>query len=224
MRFRTLGAGFAARPPSWCYHDRSMPALEASPALGVYFRRQDYAGFWLRALVDGIDLLLVGDICFALAVFWWRALTPGTMAKHFVLASWAVAFFCYFVLLKHSKMGTVGYFIGRVRIVGIDGRPAGLLPLTLRLSFAVLGPFNWFLDLIWLSSDPHRQALRDKFAQTYVVKAKAQPAGEGRVVRRYFEVCGYNFLFREVEVSATAAAGAGPYPSIHPPPSTRSPW
>ena len=183
-------------------------ALEANPALGVYFRREDYAGFWLRALVDVIDLLLVGVVCLALAWSLWRVLPPGAMAKHLVMASWAAAFFCYFVLLKHSKMGTVGYLIGRVRIIGIDGRPADLLPLTLLLSFAVLGPFNWFLDLIWLSGDPHRQALRDKFAQTYVVRRNAQPAGEGKVVYRRYEVWFYNFLFREVEASGTTAAGA----------------
>ena len=193
----------AAPAWTWCYDERDMsgvPALEANPALGVYFRREDCAGFWRRALVDVIDLLLVGVICLALAWSLWRVLPPGAMAIRLVLASWAAFFFCYFVPLKRSKMGTVGYLVGRVRIVGMDGRPPGLIPLTLRLSFAVLGP--WVLDLPWLSGDPYRQALRDKFAQTYVVKRKAEPAGQGKFVYRYCEICCHNFLFREVEAGA----------------------
>jgi hypothetical protein len=39
--------------------------------------------------------------------------------------------------------------------------------------FLFLGPFNYVADLIWLSGDPQRQALRDKFTQTYVVRKKA---------------------------------------------------
>jgi hypothetical protein len=63
---------------------------------------------------------------------------------------------------------------------------------------------NWLLDLFWLSGDPHRQALRDKFAQTYVVKRTAIPVGAGKLVFRFYEIFGCNFIFREVEVSTTA--------------------
>jgi hypothetical protein len=82
--------------------------------------------------------------------------------------------------------------------------------LILRLSFVLLGPLNWVLDLLWLSHDDHRQALRDKFARTYVIKAAAEPAGTGKTVVRYYEICGYNFLFREVQIpSEPLAARAG---------------
>jgi hypothetical protein len=67
-----------------------------------------------------------------------------------------------FVVLKHSKIGTVGYRVGDVKIVGLDGRPATLFSLTVRLAF--------------------------------------EPAGSGRAGYRPYEICGYNFLFREVEV------------------------
>jgi hypothetical protein len=87
-----------------------------------------------------------------------------------------------------------------VRIVGTDGRIASWTALSIRLCFALLGPANWLLDLIWLSGDKHRQSLRDKFAHTYVVKTQAQPAGDGKVVSRTYEICGYNFLFQEIEI------------------------
>ena len=56
-------------------------------------------------------------------------------------------------------------------------------------------------SLIWLSNDSNRQAMRDKFAYTYVVKVKAQAAGNGRIVFRHYEILFYNCLFREVEAN-----------------------
>ncbi len=71
--------------------------------------------------------------------------------------------------------------------------------MTLRLGFMTLGPLNYFIDLAFLSSDTHRQALRDKFAQTYVVRKRAQPVGTAVVLYRYYEICCYHFLVRETE-------------------------
>ena len=86
-------------------------------------------------------------------------------------------------------------------MIGIDGRPTSLAALSLRTGFMFLGPFNYLLDAIWLTTDPNRQALRDKLSATYVVHRAATPAGTGPVTFRYFEICGYNFLFREIDRS-----------------------
>jgi uncharacterized RDD family membrane protein YckC len=144
--------------------------------------------------VDLIDAVVVGVLCIVAVLFLW-AFASGKS----VLAVSAIIFFCYFVLLKRSKGGSVGYRLGGVRIVGLDGQPAGLLPLTVRLLFMVLGPVNYPLDLACLSCDTHRQALRDKFTDTFVVKKRAEPAGSGKVIHRFYLILGYNFLFREVE-------------------------
>jgi uncharacterized RDD family membrane protein YckC len=121
------------------------------------------------------------------------------MADGVVLACAAILF-GYFVLLKRSKAGTLGYLVCDVRVVGLDGRPASFLSLILRTMFAVLGLLS-FLDLLWLCGEPHRQALRDKFAQTYVVRRSAQPLGTGRIAHHYYEICGYHFLFPEIEAA-----------------------
>lgn len=173
------------------------------PPTGVYFRRNDYAGFWRRLLIDTVDLVVAGLVCLALFAVVWVVFPSAGL----ILASWGAALFCYFVLLKRSKVGTVGYRVGGVRIVGQDGRRASVSSLTLRLLFGVLGPLNWLMDLVWLSGDPHRQALRDKLAGTYVVSKEATPAGTGKIVYRRYEVLFYNFLFREVEVETTRHAG-----------------
>ena len=169
---------------------------------GIYFRRKDYASFWLRLLVDLIDVVSVGVLCAAAVLVLW-AFVPGQL----LLAVCAIVFFCYVVLLKRSKGGTVGYRAGGVRIVGLDGQRAGIIPLTVRLLFMVLGPINYLLDLAWLANETQRQALRDKFADTYVVKKRAEPIGSGKLVHRYYEILGYNFLFREIEVEEPAARG-----------------
>jgi uncharacterized RDD family membrane protein YckC len=115
------------------------------------------------------------------------------------LAAGAILVFCYFVVLKRSKAGTVGYRLCGVRVVGLDGRPATLKALAFRTLFAVLAPLSGF-DSIWIAGDPHRQALRDKLAQTYVVKRKAVPVGTGKVAFGYYEILFYHVIFREVEV------------------------
>jgi len=160
----------------------------------VYFRKEDYAGLWRRLVTDTVDSATAIALCAAATIPVW-----DTASKDILIALWAAVFFCYFVLLKRSKFRTVGYRVTGVKIVGFDGERARFWPLSLRLIFMVLGPLNYFVDILWISSDSHKQALRDKFAQTYVVRKNAGPAGTGKLIFRYYEIFGYNFLFREIE-------------------------
>ena len=167
---------------------------------GVYFRREDYASFWVRVLVDLIDLLAFAALCVALTAPMFMILPWSRSTFNLLLLAWVAIALSYFVVLKRSRFRTVGYRVGRVTIVGLDGQAASYLSLVLRLMFGMLGPLYWLVDLTWLSNDRNRQALRDKFAGTYVVKANAKPAGQGRIVFRYYEIWFYNCLFREVDV------------------------
>ena len=170
-----------------------------NPLNGVYFRRDDYAGFWLRLLIDLIDALVIATVCLGTTIAFDLPLMASIWILNLYLATCAIVVFCYFVVLKRSKIGTLGYLVGRVRIVGLDGRPATLRALTFRTLFILLGPLGC-VDSFWIAGDPHRQALRDKFSQTYVVKRKAAPVGTGKVVFAYYEICGYHSILREVEV------------------------
>jgi uncharacterized RDD family membrane protein YckC len=165
---------------------------------GVYFRREDYASFWIRLLVDLIDLLAFSALCLVLTVLVLAIFPFDRSILNLVILIWVAVAFAYFAILKRSRFRTLGYRVGQVRIVGLDGRAPSYLSLTLRLMFGMLGPLNW-LDLVWLSNDANRQALRDKFANTYVIKVNAHPAGHGRVVFRYYSILFYNCLFQEVE-------------------------
>jgi uncharacterized RDD family membrane protein YckC len=163
-------------------------------ATGVWFRRDDYAGLFRRLAIDILDGLIVGCLCFGLLL-----VVRDSVPYRVLFAGWVGILFCYFVLLKRSRFGTVGYRLFGAKIVDMWGRVPGLWPLTLRMFFLVFGPLNYLMDILWLSSDAHRQALRDKFTQTYVVRKNAQPAGTGKLIYRYYEIFGYNFLFREIE-------------------------
>jgi uncharacterized RDD family membrane protein YckC len=148
-----------------------------------------------------IDFLVFGAVCAVLALALLVILHPTRTVVNVILAAWSALAFCYFVILKRSSAGTIGFRVGRVKVVGIDGRRAGWFGLIVRLFFGALGPLNWLMDLLWLSGDKHRQALRDKFTATYVVKRHAEPAGTGKVVYRSYDICGLNFVFREVEIA-----------------------
>jgi uncharacterized RDD family membrane protein YckC len=174
----------------------------ADETTGVYFRHEDYAGFWRRLMIDIIDAVVIGVVCLGAFIGLWAFVSSDV-----ILLVCAGMAYCYFVLFKRTKTGTLGYRIGGVKIVGLDGKRARLFPLTLRLLFMALGPLNYFMDLTWLSNDTHRQTLRDKFAHTYVVKTQAQPVGTGKVTYRYCQICGYNFLFREIEIATSATPG-----------------
>jgi RDD family len=172
-------------------------------ARGVYFRREDYASFWVRVFVDAIDLAVFGVLCLAFTVIQViLGVDPGRAGDSPRLIACGAIAFSYFVLLKRSRFRTLGYRAGRARIVGLDGQVPGVWPLIVRLTFGLLGPLNWLIDLLFLAGDRNRQALRDKFANTYVIRNGAQPAGTGRITHAYLDLCFFNCLFREVEVDA----------------------
>jgi hypothetical protein len=68
----------------------------------------------------------------------------------------------------------------------------------------VFGPINLLVDIIWLGGDPNRQSIRDKFAGTYVVRRKAQPAGFAPIRYKTYFMFNYNLVFAEVERQETA--------------------
>ena len=73
--------------------------------------------------------------------------------------------------------------------------------MTFRLILALIGTYSNVLglvDLLWITSDDHRQALRDKLARTYVVRASAQPTGRGPIVYDVYHVLGWTLLLQEV--------------------------
>jgi uncharacterized RDD family membrane protein YckC len=173
----------------------------SNEAEGVYFNREDYAGFWLRVLVDFIDITVMFAVSVSCSLLIMAVVSTPRQVATALYVLWAGLWFLYFVLLKRSDFGTLGYKLCMVRIVTVRDECPSIPAMTLRLMFAVFGPFRIIIDLIWLSGDENRQALRDKFAQTYVIKRDASPIGVGKLVYSVFDVWGWSLVFREVRRS-----------------------
>lgn len=156
----------------------------------------------LADLVD-IPALLVLIVATWIAL---GALFPDRVgvAAQFLVA--AVLTFLYLAPLKRSRFRTLGYRLTGVRIVDVRGCVPSLASLTLRLGFVMFGPLNPLLDLLWIPSDRHRQALRDKFAHTYVVRVRAKPAGSAPIKFCPYFAFGWSFLFQEVDSAAQASS------------------
>ena len=174
---------------------------------GVYYAGDDYAGFWKRLLVDVVDFTVLIFTVIAITVVV-PFLLPGGLSvlPHIFFWSALAVGFVYLVLLKRSQFRTLGYMVAGIRIVNIQGQRPSIWSLTIRALFAVFGPLNVLVDILWITSDERRQALRDKFAHTYVVRDSAAPAGKGAIVYAPYTIFGVNFLFVEVRPFSGDAA------------------
>jgi hypothetical protein len=54
------------------------------------------------------------------------------------------------------------------------------------------------IDFFWITGDDDRQTLRDKLAQTYVIRAGAQPAGRGPIVYEVYHMLAWTLYLPEV--------------------------
>lgn len=175
---------------------------------GVYYRRQDYAGFWRRTVVAAVDVAVAFAALSVLTVIHEALLPTSGPALAFVL--WLVLSYFYFVICKRSQARTLGYRLGGVRLVSIHGDTPSSSRVTFRLFFALLGGYSSMLgviDWLWITGDGDRQALRDKFARTYVIKASAEPVGRGPVGYDVCHVLTWTLLFPRVQHRVDAVGG-----------------
>ena len=181
-----------------------VPTTPPPAEFGVFYRREDAPGFFLRMLIASVDGVCLLALAIALGLVMAAILPPGhgtLIGAGIVLTCWA-----YEVPLKRSRPGTAGYLLFRVKVVDLYGHRPGLIRMTLRtlVSFG----FNPLLDLIWATSDDSRQGLRDKLCGTYVVRRSAVPCGRGELAYASVFVAGMSMIYREVRRGSSARAGA----------------
>ena len=165
----------------------------------VIYRVEDHIGTWRRLLIDLVDTIVASLVSLFLTLIAYAAISSPEIAVLVMLLIWTTVWVLYFVVLKGSRFRTLGYVIAGARIVNLQGEQPRYLSLLGRLAFAVLGPSNFLVDLLWVSSDPRRQALRDKVAHTYVIRNNAVPVGNGRLVYLVYSVFAMTLLFAEVQ-------------------------
>lgn len=111
---------------------------------GVYFQRDDYATFPRRLMVDLIDLAIFAILLLlsSIALAYLFVNDRGARIQDLVfLAGLAIAVL-YFVVLKRSRFRTLGYRIGRVKVVDLNGRAPSYWSLVVRMLFGLLGPLT----------------------------------------------------------------------------------
>jgi hypothetical protein len=163
----------------------------------VYYRAEDYLGVMKRLLVDFVDAGLAAAVSWIIT-FVVVVISPSYNTVLMSMIVWGAVWTLYFVVLKGSRFRTLGYVLAGARIVNFRGERPGRLALLGRLAFLVFGPTNFVIDLLWVSSDPCGQALRDKFAHTFVVRKDAVPAGTGRIGYPTYMVFGWTLMLAEV--------------------------
>lgn len=171
---------------------------------GVFYATADHVGLFRRLLIDAVDgvvLLLIWLITFVVLVL--ADIDKGIARTVFMLVTLA-SFFFYLVFLKYIAR-TLGYVLFDARLVNLQGAAPSVGALIIRALFLFIGPANTLLDLLWVTSDPHRQAIRDKFARTYVIRSGSRPAGNGHIRYVRLDMLGLQFLFPEVSRDSKVA-------------------
>ena len=187
----------------------------ADTEVGVYYRPQDGVGFLRRVLIDVVDgvVLLLTWTCILVVInlLFLLSYVSAALAQHMCFWSISGITFAYLVLLKRWGR-TLGYLLLGAQLVSIKGTRPSYVSLVIRSLFLFLGPMNTLLDLMWLSADPHRQSIRDKFARTYVIRRGAQPQGQGPI--RYMILSMMNYTLIVPEVARTPAENKQPVAAI----------
>jgi uncharacterized RDD family membrane protein YckC len=169
----------------------------------VYYARDDYAGVGRRLTILTIDAIVTVALLIA-ALLSFTILTPESRSSfHVHMMLFGCAAFLYLAVLARSEWGTLGYKLTGVRVVNLGGQVPTLGSMAYRSLFAVLGPLNGVLDLVWVAGDSNRQSMRDKLAGTYIVKRAAVPAGRGRMRRVAVSLLGYTLMVNEVSRDVT---------------------
>ena len=170
------------------------------PNTGVYYAKPDYAGFWLRVLAWCIDIMII------LLILWSYFLVFNYYSQwsesEFKILFWLSLVTChiYLVVIKNTKISTVGFWLTNIRVVDLHGNKPSFLKMTFRFLLLSIGPFELVTDLLWLTGEETKQTLRDKFVGTYVVKKSAFPCGTAKIVQKRLCFLGWNLLFSEVVI------------------------
>jgi hypothetical protein len=160
---------------------------------GVYYRREDCLGVARRLLIDFVDLATMMLVSF-FVVSRTANIQPRWIGPLCLLAVWLG----YFVVLKATPLGTLGYLLGGAKVVDLRGERPSFGALAQRMFLGLAGGFTLIADIASMVADPGRRAIRDRVSGTYLVKKSAQPAGSGPIVVRTMTFMGVTVQAKEV--------------------------
>lgn len=168
---------------------------------GVVYEKKAYAGFYKRVIIALVDLIVIAAISsFCLYITDFIFYYEDSYYKFNFVFILVLSIF-YLAILKRSKYRTVGYILTSVKIVDLKGERPSIFKMILRVLLFLLGPFELFIDIIWLTSEATKQTLRDKYIGTYVIAQDAVPVKKGKLQNVSLGFMGWNLMYREVQES-----------------------
>lgn len=168
---------------------------------GVYYRMADHARMTRRLVAYVVDAIVLIVAAIAVRAVCIALMGPIDRLDTWSFLGWLVFSYVYLVVLKPSRLRTLGYIVADLKIVTLTGYRPSLPRMTFRLGLAFVGLTFlcvWFLpllDLLWVGVDEDSQTLRDRYASTCVVRAKAQPAGRGSIHLARYMALGRYLMF-----------------------------
>ena len=172
---------------------------ESSRSLGAIYDKTAYAGFIKRVVIAIVDLivLLLAEL---LVLYSSGHLIPSeNFHLQINFAAFVFLSVLYLAIIKRSRYGTVGYMMTGVKIVDLKGQKPSMYTMVLRTALLLVGPFELFFDILWLTTEATKQTLRDKYVGTYVVSREATPRDFGKLRYVTLGVMGWSLMYREVE-------------------------
>ena len=168
--------------------------------IGIYYSSKDYAGFSKRVLAWAVDLIV---ILIAIGFYTFIFLNYSSSQEYEIkILFWISLITChvYLAVLKNTEHSTLGFKLTDIKVVDLYGKRPSFFKMTFRFFLLVLGPFEFIIDILWLTGEDTKQTLRDKFVGTYVVKRGIEPIGTGKIIQSNLCVMGWNLLFSEVAI------------------------
>ena len=178
---------------------------EAFAAIGPFvYRREDYVGTIRHLVIIAVDLAVILFVVCPLGF------VPAIVAELLSIRSNSFLFvgplfltWLYLTVLKPSRIRSPGYWVTGSKIVTIYGKKPSTLRMTIRLAATIFWfslPLGTFLvDFMWPTVDEERQMLRDLYCGTRMIRNRATPIAQGRIVYTFYTAMCYSLTYPSVK-------------------------
>jgi uncharacterized RDD family membrane protein YckC len=189
-------------------HWQAKPSVDIGPFV---YRREDYVGTIRHLVIIAVDLAVIVFVVFPLGIV--PAIVAESMsirADTFAVIGPLFLTWLYLTVLKPSRIRSLGYWVTGSKIVTIYGEKPSTLRMTIRLAATIFWfslPLGTFLvDFMWPTVDEERQMLRDLYCGTRIIRNRATPIAQGRIVQSFYTAMGYSLTYSSVYKEAKVEA------------------
>lgn len=167
---------------------------------GALYSKTEYAGVLRRLLVMGIDFGVVAGF------IWLLFSLPINLSDNAYFTLIFGFFYLYLIEMKR-RVGSIGNLITLTKLVSIAGGRPSIFSMISRSAFWSLSWFLTIIDILWITGDPRKQMVRDKFTGIFVVNRKASPIAYGEIKYFNYMVGGFSLVLPEIVESEDVSSG-----------------